>query len=104
MCTPAPSLRTPDLFTMPHFTDLRGGGSEKLSDLPKVTQLEVSGLSFKYEFVWHQSHTGFLPFCPSFLLKVFSTASTTFLQLKRHLYFSVLLATCVHCKQLGNCL
>lgn len=101
----------PNLFTVlcetdydSHFTDVRGGDSEKLSDLPKVTQLEASELSFKYEFVWHQSHTGFLPFCPSFLLKDFSTAPTTFLPLKRHLSFFNLLATRVHCKQLGNCL
>lgn len=37
----------PNLFTVlcetdydSHFTDVRGGDSEKLSDLPKVTQLE----------------------------------------------------------------
>lgn len=47
---------------MTDFTGVRNGGAEKLSNLQKVTQLDTSELSLKYEFVQQQSPTGFLPF------------------------------------------
>lgn len=47
---------------MTDFTGVRNGGAEKLSNLQKITQLDTSELSLKYEFVQQQSPTGFLPF------------------------------------------